>query len=90
MSTRSQASIRSQYLRVAVSDAVCWPVQPDLEKFKMEGLDKDIVALMKKRVHDMAGCTVSSTISEVNVYSSRKHCMRKFLWLGITLAFIYS
>jgi DNA topoisomerase-2 len=30
---------------------------PDLSKFKMSHLDADIVALMKKRVHDMAGCT---------------------------------
>ncbi|MCQ2816684.1 MAG: ATP-binding protein [archaeon] len=33
---------------------------PDLEKFKMETLDEDIVALFKKRVYDMAGITPSN------------------------------
>ncbi|KAI9219108.1 DNA topoisomerase [Blastocladiella britannica] len=30
--------------------------RPDLAKFKMPALDADIVALLKKRVYDMAGC----------------------------------
>ncbi len=30
--------------------------RPDLERFGMEGLDKDIVALLTKRVYDIAGC----------------------------------
>lgn len=30
--------------------------KPDLEKFKMTHLDEDIVALMTKRVYDVAGC----------------------------------
>ncbi|WJX39561.1 DNA topoisomerase 2 [Trifolium repens] len=30
--------------------------KPDLEKFKMTYLEEDVVALMKKRVLDMAGC----------------------------------
>ena len=29
--------------------------EPDLEKFGMDSLDNDIVALLKKRVYDMAG-----------------------------------
>ena len=37
--------------------------KPDLEKFKMEKLDKDIIALMTKRVYDIAGCN-----SSVKVY----------------------
>ena len=37
---------------------------PDWEKFGMEGLDDDTVALFKKRVYDMAGCTDTS----VSVY----------------------
>ena len=30
---------------------------PDLEKFKMETLDKDIVALLTRRAYDIAGTT---------------------------------
>ncbi|XP_022098408.1 DNA topoisomerase 2-alpha-like isoform X2 [Acanthaster planci] len=30
---------------------------PDLEKFKMEMLDRDIVALLTRRAYDIAGCT---------------------------------
>ncbi|KAL3915442.1 MAG: hypothetical protein SGPRY_007217 [Prymnesium sp.] len=41
---------------------------PDLEKFGMEGLDADIVALMTRRVYDMAGITHSS----VKVYFNGK------------------
>jgi DNA topoisomerase-2 len=37
--------------------------KPDLAKFGMEHLDKDIVALMSKRVYDIAGCN-----SSVKVY----------------------
>ena len=31
--------------------------KPDLKKFSMECLDKDIVALLTKRVYDIAGIT---------------------------------
>ncbi len=30
--------------------------RPDLQRFGMEGLDKDTVALLTKRVYDIAGC----------------------------------
>lgn len=33
----------------------CITFQPDLSKFKMEKLDKDIVALLTKRAYDIAG-----------------------------------
>lgn len=36
-------------------DYTCITFQPDLSKFKMEKLDKDIVALMTRRVYDLAG-----------------------------------
>ena len=31
--------------------------KPDLAKFKMSHLNKDIVSLMKRRAYDIAGCT---------------------------------
>lgn len=36
-------------------DYTCVTFQPDLSKFKMEKLDKDIVALMTRRAYDLAG-----------------------------------
>ncbi|KAJ6666465.1 hypothetical protein lerEdw1_020188 [Lerista edwardsae] len=36
-------------------DYTCVTFQPDLAKFKMEKLDKDIVALMTRRAYDLAG-----------------------------------
>ncbi|XP_027522232.1 DNA topoisomerase 2-alpha [Corapipo altera] len=38
-------------------DYTCVTFQPDLSKFKMTVLDKDIVALMSRRVYDIAGST---------------------------------
>lgn len=40
--------------------------EPDLKKFKMQSLDNDIVALMKKRVYDMAGITPRSITLYLN------------------------
>ncbi|KAL5058161.1 hypothetical protein RYX36_029765 [Vicia faba] len=40
--------------------------KPDLEKFKMTYLEEDVVALMKKRVLDMAGCFGKSVKVELN------------------------
>ena len=31
--------------------------KPDLSKFKMTHLNKDIISLMTRRVYDIAGCT---------------------------------
>ena len=39
---------------------------PDLNLFKMDGFDDDIVSLMEKRVYDMAGVTDST----LKVYSN--------------------
>ncbi len=36
-------------------DFTCVTFQPDLTKFKMEKLDKDIVALLTRRAYDVAG-----------------------------------
>ncbi|KAF3816889.1 hypothetical protein GH733_014237, partial [Mirounga leonina] len=36
-------------------DYTCITFQPDLSKFKMQSLDKDIVALMVRRAYDIAG-----------------------------------
>uniref|UniRef100_A0A8C2SD18 DNA topoisomerase 2 n=1 Tax=Capra hircus TaxID=9925 RepID=A0A8C2SD18_CAPHI len=36
-------------------DYTCITFQPDLSKFKMEKLDRDIVALMTRRAYDLAG-----------------------------------
>ncbi|XP_012307448.2 DNA topoisomerase 2-alpha [Aotus nancymaae] len=38
-------------------DYTCITFQPDLSKFKMQSLDKDIVALMCRRAYDIAGST---------------------------------
>ncbi|XP_061348809.1 DNA topoisomerase 2-like [Gastrolobium bilobum] len=40
--------------------------KPDLEKFKMTYLEEDVVALMKKRVLDMAGCLGKTVKVELN------------------------
>lgn len=36
-------------------DFTCVTFQPDLSKFNMENLDKDIVALLTRRAYDVAG-----------------------------------
>nr|UQT18117.1 DNA topoisomerase II alpha [Andrias davidianus] len=38
-------------------DFTCITFEPDLSKFKMETLDKDIVALMSRRAYDIAGAS---------------------------------
>jgi DNA topoisomerase-2 len=40
--------------------------KPDLEEFKMTYLEEDVVALMKKRVLDMAGCLGKTVKVELN------------------------
>ena len=44
-------------------DNTCITFHPDLSKFKMQSLDKDIVALMVRRAYDIAGST-----KDVKVY----------------------
>jgi DNA topoisomerase-2 len=41
-------------------DFTCVTFEPDLKKFKMSSLDDDTVALLSKRVYDLAGCTSSN------------------------------
>lgn len=41
--------------------------EPDLKKFGMQKLDKDIVDLLNKRVYDLAGCTPRN----VNIYLNK-------------------
>ena len=40
--------------------------KPDLSKFGMECLEEDVVALMKKRVVDLAGCLGKTVKVELN------------------------
>lgn len=40
--------------------------KPDLSKFKMTHLEDDVVALMKKRVVDLAGCLGKTVKVELN------------------------
>ncbi|KAM3923871.1 DNA topoisomerase 2-alpha [Leptodactylus fuscus] len=51
MSTAGEAKIKS----FDGEDYTCITFQPDLSKFKMEILDRDIVALMSRRAYDVAG-----------------------------------
>ena len=60
MTVKSTPKITS-YTKKDYTKITFWP---DWEKFGMTGLDDDTVALFKKRVYDMAGCTDSS----VSVY----------------------
>ncbi|XP_003222506.3 DNA topoisomerase 2-alpha [Anolis carolinensis] len=43
-------------------DFTCITFQPDLAKFKMTTLDKDIVALMSRRAYDIAGASNGVTV----------------------------
>lgn len=54
MSKKEEPKITQDH---GVFDFTCITFKPDLKKFKMEKLDKDIVALFTKRAYDMAGCT---------------------------------
>ncbi len=49
-------------------DFTCVTFEPDLERFRMKNLDDDIIALMTKRVFDMAGVTPA----KVKVYFNDK------------------
>lgn len=44
----------------------CITFKPDLARFKMQVMDQDIVALMSKRVVDIAGCLGKSVKVELN------------------------
>jgi DNA topoisomerase II len=49
-------------------DFTCVTFEPDLKKFKMKSLDDDTVALLSKRVYDLAGTTPAS----IKVYLNNK------------------
>ena len=49
-------------------DFTCVTFEPDLKKFKMKSLDDDTVALLSKRVYDLAGTTPSA----IKVYLNNK------------------
>ncbi|XP_054622812.1 DNA topoisomerase 2-alpha [Dunckerocampus dactyliophorus] len=52
----------------------CITFRPDLAKFKMNVLDKDIVALMTRRAYDVAGCTKGVRV----FFNSKKLPVRNF------------
>ena len=47
-------------------DYTCITFKPDLRRFGMERLDDDIIALMTKRVYDLAGVTPASVKVKLN------------------------
>ena len=49
-------------------DYTCVTFEPDFKKFGLSKLEPDMVALMKKRVYDLAGCSPST----VSVYLNGK------------------
>ena len=53
-------------------DFTCITFQPDLQKFKMDKLDNDIISLFIKRVYDMSGVTPKSVNVYYNVYKCNK------------------
>lgn len=56
MSQRSEPEIK----KYTGTDFTCVTFKPDLFRFKMDFLDDDIVALLSKRVFDIAGTNTSS------------------------------
>jgi len=52
----SGRSGEAEVTRFNGSDFTCITFSPDLARFKMDELDDDTVALLSKRVFDMAGC----------------------------------
>jgi DNA topoisomerase-2 len=49
------------------TDYTCVTFQPDLERFKMDRMDEDMVALLSKRVYDIAGTNTASG-AKLNVF----------------------
>ena len=47
-------------------DFTCITFRPDLKKFNMQRLDEDTVALMTKRVYDLAGVTDKRVTVQLN------------------------
>ena len=60
---------RSEPIITKCKEAENWTkvtFKPDLAKFSMTHLEEDVVALMKKRVVDMAGCLGKTVKVELN------------------------
>ncbi|KAM0917024.1 hypothetical protein ACQ4PT_009770 [Festuca glaucescens] len=60
--------------------------KPDLEKFNMSELEKDVVALMKKRVVDMAGTLGKTVKVELNGQKVPVKCFSEYVKLYIDSA----
>lgn len=66
-------------------DYTCITFQPDLSKFKMQSLDKDIVALMVRRAYDIAGSTkdvkvfLNGNKLPVSIFRVLR-AIREFIW----------
>ncbi|KAM0910669.1 hypothetical protein ACQ4PT_013993 [Festuca glaucescens] len=60
--------------------------KPDLEKFNMTELEKDVVALMKKRVVDMAGTLGKTVKVELNGQKVPVKCFSEYVQLYIDSA----
>jgi len=54
-------------------DSTCFTFVPDLQKFKMDKLDDDTIALLAKRAYDIAACT-----PDVEVFLNDKPLPNKF------------
>jgi DNA topoisomerase II len=52
------------------SDFTCITFKPDWDRFTMDGLESDTEALLRKRVHDIAGCMSGYGGKKVKV----RHC----------------
>lgn len=63
MTERSEPEIK----KYSGSDFTCVTFKPDLERFKMEFLDDDMVSLLSKRVFDIAG-TNTSAGAKLNIF----------------------
>lgn len=63
MSTKSQPEIKKH----SGADFTCITFKPDLERFKMDFMDDDIVSLLSKRVYDIAG-TNTAAGAKLNVF----------------------
>ncbi len=64
MSTKEEPTI-SPY---EGEDFTCITFKPDWKRFGMEGLDTDSLALMRKRVYDVAGCMSGFPGRKVRIY----------------------
>jgi DNA topoisomerase-2 len=54
---------------------------PDWEKFGMRGLDDDTLALFKKRVYDLAGCTDASVSVFLDNIKLKPKCFQQYVKL---------